>query len=106
MSYRYMRTILFFDLPTLTSKNRKDYRSFVKLLIKSGFYRIQESVFVKMSITPQSAESCIQNIDKNKPKEGSIMLLTVTEKQFANMNILLGDVSTDVETSDKRVIII
>ena len=106
MSYRYMRTILFFDLPTLTSKNRKDYRSFVKLLIKLGFYRIQESVFVKMSITPQSAEACVRFIDANKPIEGSIMLLTVTENQFANLDILLGDVSSDVETSDKRVIII
>ena len=101
-----MRTILFFDLPTLTSKNKRDYRAFVKMLIKTGFYRIQESVFVKMSITPQSAASCVQYIDKNKPKEGSIMMLTVTEKQFANMDILLGDVSTDVEVSDKRIIVI
>lgn len=106
MSYRYMRTILFFDLPTLTSKNRRDYRTFVKLLIKNGFYRIQESVFVKMSINPQAAEICTKFIDKNKPPEGSVIMLTITEKQFANMNILLGELNTDVEVSDKRVIVI
>lgn len=101
-----MRTILFFDLPTLTSKNRKDYRSFVKLLIRNGFYRIQESVFVKMSINPQAAETCTKFIDRHKPPEGSIILLTVTEKQFASMDILLGDINTDIEVSDKRVIVI
>ena len=30
---RYMRTILFFDLPTLTAKDRMEYRHFVKNLM-------------------------------------------------------------------------
>ena len=52
-----MRMILFFDLPTLTSKNRRDYRKFIKHIKKIGFYMIQESVYVKMSIDSQMVNS-------------------------------------------------
>ena len=45
MSYRYMRVMVFFDLPVITSANRKDYRDFHKYLIKTGFLMMQESVY-------------------------------------------------------------
>lgn len=99
-----MRILLFFDLPTLTLEDKKNYRHFVKDVIRLGFYRIQESVFVKMCLNQQASESTINSIDLIKPKSGSIMLLTVTEKQFAKMKILLGEINSDVVSSDERVI--
>ena len=44
MSYRYMRTLLFFDLPTYTQTDRRNYRKFIKLLKTNGCYMLQESV--------------------------------------------------------------
>ena len=38
MSYRFMRVIVFFDLPVLTESNRREYRTFRKFLIKNRFY--------------------------------------------------------------------
>ena len=38
MSYRFMRMIIFFDLPTETPTDRKNYSRFRKTLIKNGFY--------------------------------------------------------------------
>ena len=32
------------------------------------------------------------------------MILTVTEKQFSNMQILLGEMKTDVINTDERII--
>lgn len=32
-----MRIIVFFDLPVITAKSRRDYYNFRKYLIKSGF---------------------------------------------------------------------
>lgn len=101
---RYMRTILFFDLPTLTTKDRMEYRHFVKNLITVGFYRIQESVFVMMNINPQGAESVIKLVRSFKPSGGNIMALTVTEQQFARMDIILGEMSTDVVNTMDRII--
>ena len=48
MNYRYMRLIVFFDLPVLTAANRRDYYLFRKYLIKSGFLMMQESVYSKL----------------------------------------------------------
>ena len=36
-----MRVMVFFDLPVITSANRKDYRDFHKYLIKTGFLMMQ-----------------------------------------------------------------
>lgn len=99
-----MRTILFFDLPSITSEDRREYRKFVKVLITNGFYRLQESVFCKMAIDFQSASTTVDKIKKLVPKEGLIMALTVTEKQFSSMKILLGNSNTDVITTDDRIV--
>ena len=48
MSYRYMRIIVFFDLPVTTAKSRRDYYIFRKYLIKSGFVMMQESVYCNL----------------------------------------------------------
>ena len=57
MSYRFMRMMIFFDLPTDTIKDRREYAHFRKYLIKSGFVMMQESVYCKllMNSTAQNA---------------------------------------------------
>ena len=75
MSYRFMRTIVFFDLPTITEENRRDYRKFRKVLIKNGFLMMQESVYCKLAQNSTMAESIIENIKKNKPADGLVQVL-------------------------------
>ena len=106
MSYRYMRSVLFFDLPTLTDKDRKSYRKFVRGIKKLGFYMLQESVYIKMSIDHQLMNSTIKKVKMISPNKGSIMILNVTEKQFSQLNIIVGENSTDVVDSNERVIIL
>ena len=104
MSYRYMRTILFFDLPTLTSIDQKNYRNFVKEIKKLGFYMVQESVYVKMSIDRQAMESTLKKIYSFAPSKGNIMILSVTEKQFSQIKIIVGESKVDVITSNERTL--
>ena len=47
MSYRYMRMIIFFDLPSVTYADQKEYNKFHKFLIKNGYIMMQESVYTK-----------------------------------------------------------
>ena len=101
-----MRTLLFFDLPSITNEDKKHYRHFVKLIKMQGFVRIQESVFSMLSLNQQYVDSTISFLQLNTPPKGNIMVLTVTEKQYSSMKIILGDIQTDVITSDERVIII
>ena len=44
-AYRYMRVILFFDLPTVTAAERRTATLFRKSLLKDGFLMLQESVY-------------------------------------------------------------
>ena len=60
-----MRVVVFFDLPVLTSENRREYRRFRKYLIKNGFIMMQESVYSKLALNTTVASSVMDNIRKN-----------------------------------------
>lgn len=106
MSYRYMRVIVMFDLPVVTASGRKEYYTFRKHLIKSGFLMLQESVYCKIAQNSVVADSIVQNIRKNKPNEGLVQVLKITEKQYSKMEFIVGERQNDVIDSDERLLII
>lgn len=105
-TFRFMRIIVFFDLPTETNEDKRSYRKFRKALIKDGFIMMQESVYTKLMTTP-SVENSVKNlIHKNKPEKGIVQSLTVTEKQFSKMEFVVGEYKNDVIDSEDRVVIL
>lgn len=106
MSYRFMRILVFFDLPTVTREDRRNYALFRKFLIKSGYMMIQESVYSKLSLNSSQTEQIIGEVKKNQPQKGSVQILSITEKQYSKMEILSGTPNTDVLNSDERLVII
>lgn len=101
-----MRVLVFFDLPTETLENKREYRKFRKLLIKNGFLMMQESVYCRMLITPSAGKSVLDVIRKNRPAQGIVQVMTVTEKQFAGMECITGEQCSEVIDSDERMIIL
>lgn len=101
-----MRVLIFFDLPTETREDRRDYTRFRKFLIKSGYMMIQESVYSKLSLNSGQTEQIIEEVKKHRPQKGSVQILLITEKQYSKMEILSGNVDTDVLNSDERLVII
>lgn len=106
MSYRFMRVIVFFDLPVETTENRRDYSRFRKNLIKNGFIMLQESVYCRMVLNQNVAATACSVVRKNKPPKGLVQILTVTEKQFARMEFVTGEFNTDVISDDRRILIL
>ncbi|MGT2753561.1 CRISPR-associated endonuclease Cas2 [Streptococcus ovis] len=104
MSYRYMRMILMFDMPTDTAEERKAYRKFRKFLLGEGFIMHQFSVYSKLLLNNSANKAMIDRLQENNPKKGSITLLTVTEKQFARMIYLHGARNQSIANSDSRVV--
>ncbi|MBK8154789.1 MAG: CRISPR-associated endonuclease Cas2 [Streptococcus gallolyticus] len=104
MSYRYMRMILMFDMPTETAEERKAYRKFRKFLLSEGFIMHQFSVYSKLLLNNSANKAMIDRLQANNPKKGSITLLTVTEKQFARMIYLNGERNISVANSDRRLV--
>ena len=106
MSYRYMRIFVFFDLPTISLENQKEYRKFRKYLVKSGFMMLQESVYCKIVLNQTAVSGVYDNLRKNKPPKGLVQILTITEKQFSKSEYLIGENQSDVINSDEMLIII
>lgn len=101
-----MRVVVFFDLPVLTETNRREYRKFRKYLIKSGFMMIQESVYCKLAQNGAAADAIVDNLKKNKPDDGLVQVLRVTEKQYNKMDFIVGENTGEVLTSDERLVIL
>lgn len=106
MSYRFMRIIVMFDLPSQTSSELREYRKFRKHLIKNGFIMMQESVYSKLALNHTVAESVMNSIRKNKPPEGLVQMITITEKQFEKIEYIVGAKISDVLDSDERMVIL
>lgn len=101
-----MRLVVFFDLPVLTSKQRKEYRLFRKYLLQNGFMMLQESVYCRMVLNGKASDSVIRNLHQNAPPEGLVKMLGVTESQFAKMELVAGSfVNPLVDTDDFTVYI-
>ena len=106
MSYRFMRMIIFFDLPTDTMEDRRNYRKFRNGLIKNGFIMMQESVYCKLLMNSTADQSVREAVKKLRPPKGTVQMLTITEKQFAKIEFLTGEFHSDVIRSDERMIIV
>jgi CRISPR-associated protein Cas2 len=87
---RFMRMLVFFDLPTVTRTERRAYAQFRRFLLNDGFDMIQFSVYGRILAGRDAEEKHLQRVIRNLPPEGSVRLLTVTEKQFGNMKLLVG----------------
>lgn len=101
-----MRVLVFLDLPVITEENRRAYRKFRKFLLKNGFLMLQESVYCKLALNSTAVRTIVDNVHKNKPEEGLIQLLTVTEKQYAKMDIIIGNIKNEILDSDERLVIL
>ena len=101
-----MRIILFFDLPVITSSDRHEYSVFHRYLIKNGFMMLQESVYCKLALNASAVQAIIANLYKNKPPEGLIQVLSVSEKQYSRMEYILGEHQTEIIDTDERLIIL
>jgi CRISPR-associated protein Cas2 len=101
-----MRIIVFFDLPTTTVNDLREYRKFRRYLIKNGFIMMQESVYAKMTLNRTAEKLVIDGLKKNKPPAGMVQAISVTEKQFSGMENICGKVAANVVDSDERIIIL
>lgn len=97
---------MFFDLPTDSGEDRRQYRKFRKFLIKKGFLMMQESVYCKLALNTTVADSIVQAVKANKPSSGLVQLLVITEKQFSRMEFVVGTSQNNILDSDERIVIL
>ena len=87
---RYMRLLVFFDLPVVTRADRRAYAMFRRFLLNDGYDMIQFSVYGRIVNGLDAEQKHLKRLIDNLPREGSVRCLSVTEKQFASMKLLVG----------------
>jgi CRISPR-associated protein Cas2 len=95
---RFMRIIVFFDLPMVTKAEKKVYVQFRRFLLNDGYDMIQWSVYGLIQWSVYGRLLCgvddeqkhLKRLIDNLPPAGSVRCMTVTEKQFAGIKLLVG----------------
>ena len=105
MNNRIMRLIVFFDLPTLTKQDIREYTKFRTFLLKNGFLMMQKSVYNRLLLNNNSSKLLKEQIIKNLPSSsGIIQLMQITEKQFSDIEYLAGNSKSKVLATTERVV--
>lgn len=103
---RVMRTIVFFDLPNVYARDRRNYQLFRKYLNNEGFVMLQESVYSKLVLNSGQAQLLLNRIRSNAPKKGLIQVLTITERQYAEIVYIIGESHSKIINSEERLIVL
>jgi CRISPR-associated protein Cas2 len=101
--YRIMWVIVFFDLPTETKKNLKDYRRFVKGLETDGFNRFQWSIFMRHCPSMDNATVHIKRVKSMLPPKGHVCIMHLTDKQFGMMEVYLSRKKEEVPQGHQQL---
>lgn len=88
--YRIMWILVFFDLPTETKKDKKEYMLFRKRLQHDGFTMFQFSIYVRHCASVENAEVHIKRVKSFLPEYGKVGIMCITDKQFGNIDLLYG----------------
>ncbi|RFM27131.1 CRISPR-associated endonuclease Cas2 [Deminuibacter soli] len=97
-AYRIMWVLVFFDLPTETKKDRKNYAEFRKRILNDGFQMFQFSMYIRHCSSRENADVHIKRAKSILPSKGHVGIMCVTDKQFGMMEIFRG--KEQVETPE------
>lgn len=87
---KFMRILVFFDLPVKTAAERREAARFRKFLLNDGYHMLQYSVYARVCNGSDAVEKHRARVRQVLPDNGSIRMLTITEKQYESIEILLG----------------
>ncbi|AKU27015.1 CRISPR-associated endonuclease Cas2 [Geobacillus stearothermophilus] len=88
---KFMRLLVFFDLPVVTNREKREYRRFRTFLLNEGYDMLQFSVYSRVCHGHEATDKHLARLKRNLPPRGSIRAMVVTEKQYAKMQLLLGE---------------
>jgi CRISPR-associated protein Cas2 len=98
IAWRSMWVFAMFDLPVETQAQRRAYTRFRKELLNDGFAMMQYSVYIRHCANRESAAAHMKRMGSRVPAEGEVRFLTVTDAQFARIEVYAGKRRKSPET--------
>ena len=92
--YRVMWSLVFFDLPTDTKKERKAAAKFRKDIMGDGFTMFQFSIYIRHCASRENMDVHIKRVQSALPEYGNVGILSITDKQFADIKLFYGKKET------------
>lgn len=89
---RFMRILVFFDLPVKAKAEQRAATQFRNFLLKDGYYMVQYSVYARICNGYDNVEVHRNRLRQHLPDNGSIRMLVITEKQYESIEIMLGNI--------------
>ncbi len=89
-AYRIMWLQVIFDLPVGTKIQRRKATKFRNCLLDLGFEMEQFSVYFRFCPDKSFADKMANSIESEIPTDGSVKMLTFTDKQYENIKSFQG----------------
>ena len=105
-SYRIMKVLVLFDLPSVSKSEKRSYVKFRKALMDDGFIMMQFSIYSRFCRNVQDADKHIARVKSIAPKDGNIRILCITERQFEEMILVIGELSETEKKVKKDSLVI
>ena len=102
-AYHIMWLFVFFDLPTTTKRERKAAAQFRKALEKDGFSMMQYSVYVRHCASRESMNVHIKRVRSSIPPSGLISILSITDKQYGEIQNFFGKIERAKLTTPQQL---
>jgi len=84
--------------PTNKWGTKTEYTKLRKFLQKDGYIRISPEVYMRVVPNRKASEKHYRRIDAVAPQTGVVRLLRLTEKQYANIYLVTGEVDYQEKT--------
>ena len=100
-----MWIMVMFDLPVVTSNEKREYVRFRKYLLREGVIALQYSVYARYSACRENAQKYYRYIKEIIPPGGRVRILMVTDKQFGEMVSLYGKNAQEIEKKPEQLLL-
>ncbi len=102
-AYRSMWVMVLFDLPTEKAKDRKIAAKFRKQLLNDGFRMFQFSIYMRFCPSKSNVEVHIKRVKNHLPPYGKIGIITITDKQFGDIELFYGKKPMEKDTPSQQL---
>lgn len=90
INYKMGWLICFFDLPTTSDEDKKNYTHFRKHLLEDGYLMIQYSVYARACVSHDRILTHTRRVKSFLPPKGAVRCLFVTNIQWDKTFVFYG----------------
>jgi len=100
-----MWMFVFFDLPVGTKSERRHATRFRNFLKDDGFMMLQFSVYARVMRGEEAVDKHLARVTRSLPPHGSVRALSVTDRQYARMKLLLGESTKNERAAPQQLLL-